>query len=71
MSLFSILCLTMFIITVCFIFGALYLLIAAKLTKSTTKEYIRRMLKHRFALAGAAGALSSTMTWFAMMMYSL
>lgn len=71
MSIFGIICLTLFIMAICLMFGTLYLFIAAKLTKSTFKEYIHRMLKHRFALAGATGALTSTMTWFAMMMHSI
>ena len=71
MSIFIIICLTLLIILICATFGAVYLLVAAKMTKTTPKEYIHRMIKHRFALAGAAGALSSTITWFAMMLYSL
>ena len=71
MSIFSIFILILFIMNICVIFGIGYLAIAAKMSKCSIKDYARGMLKHRFALAGATGAMTSVMTWFAMMLYSL
>lgn len=71
MSIFDIFILILFIMNICAIFGIGYLLIAAKMSKCSIKDYVRGMLKHRFVLAGVTGAMTSVMTWFVMIMYSL
>lgn len=71
MSIFSVFIIILFIMNICVIFGIGYLAIAAKMSKCSIKDYVRGMLKHRFVLAGATGAITSVMTWFAMMLYSL
>ena len=70
-SIFDICILILFIMNICAIFGIGYLLIAAKISKCSIKDYVRGMLKHRFVLAGVTGAMTSVMTWFAMIMHSL
>lgn len=71
MSILSIIIIMLIIMNACLIFGIGYLAIAAKMSKCSIKDYVRGMLKHRFVLAGASGAMASVMTWFAMMLHSL
>ena len=55
----------------CAVFAVGYMYIAAKITRCTVKEYTNKILQHKFALVGAGCAVSSTTTWFLMMLYSL